>query len=793
MEIQQGDFDHRQAYDGDNGIRYEPDVKEPVMASAVGRSSWQLPTLRKKMTTLRYDPSERRDWHGRWTKGFGVKPLSLKTPMSVYAPGEQGLTFDPPEGSKYEVVGPQKRGGAKDWYEVVVRHPDGWAQHVSWHKSPLVAQDKADTENAKIGQFTFKPRQEWEKWTPKDFSRPWVGAPPPPERRVVRKGADDSALGQRVRLKTVSQGDVEGILRRNTRPNADYPYVIDETERDGVTVSQYSRSPLLVAASQLKDVEVMETDGAYLSNLTDWGSTMYPQIRWELDAGYPPAMGRALTQFHKLANDYPGAAAGMDRFVVERDDRGSNIWASANRKGIFLNSSRWGSVDSFAYLSAEHESTARPGYNWKSGKPTLPWHPVGADKPESTITHEFGHVVERWLKEKGRVNWLGVNGPGESGWDIAPFGDVASDFRQFFEVKRKGISRYAQRNLTEQFAELFSSIYHTPKNKQKGAVKWTKKLLDTLADESNWRVSYDLPLWDEASPEQRAKAARKGLKFLAGTDMKNRRFTVTARLKAAEGSGVQVVKPEPKGEVIDLRPPKPQLDKNKSRTQRFIGAPGPPENATIGELDTWAKETYPFITWEILHGNPQATGKILAEFHKLSQDFPEVTKYMRSISVDAIPTRYPGEDTSGVYAQTNMSRGAMVFNIRYFGGGPKGFARHEAALKREAAKGRGGLKWYPEGADSYESLMTHEYGHMVDKVTGARVEFEQGRRWKEQIRYGLGLFAPVSQYAKSTNQERVAETFNAMYHTPKDKQGIAVHQLESELKKIYPTFKGVTT
>lgn len=169
---------------------------------------------------------------------------------------------------------------------------------------------------------------------------------------------------------------------------------------------------------------------------------------YNLQAGKPIETMAALDQLDKLQSQFPSVrvSVGLERPSVT-DVPHAYAWCDRKPEGgshIYLNPTYW------------REGTPETLY-----KPSAGYHPAGSDSPSGIMTHEFGHAVDSYLK---------------SGWDAKTEGWDALSYDQ--KVARNGIfaaqgfasdvqsshlaSGYGKTNTGENFAEWFSASYTNP-------------------------------------------------------------------------------------------------------------------------------------------------------------------------------------------------------------------------------------------------------------------------------------------------------------------------------------------
>ena len=96
--------------------------------------------------------------------------------------------------------------------------------------------------------------------------------------------------------------------------------------------------------------------------------------------------------------------------------------------------------------------------------------------------------------------------------------------------------------------------------------------------------------------------------------------------------------------------------------------------------------------------------------------------------------------------------------------------------------------WHPRGGDTIESILTHEFGHFLDnymRYNNPRSAFTRyvrnsGTGLVTDLVHRLDVLleaAPrVSEYAKTSKEERFAETFTALVHGPGRSKAVKVMQ-----------------
>lgn len=130
-------------------------------------------------------------------------------------------------------------------------------------------------------------------------------------------------------------------------------------------------------------------------------------------------------------------------------------------EGITFNKKWASSYDDFAQAIARDIKTG--------------WHPLGVEDPASVLTHEFGHQLDYYLKDKGIRSWIDTM--------YADMRQQAAGLIKSGKTSREAygslLSAYANENSNEFFAEAFAEWVHSP-NPRPIAKAVGEKLLDVL-------------------------------------------------------------------------------------------------------------------------------------------------------------------------------------------------------------------------------------------------------------------------------------------------------------------------
>lgn len=210
-------------------------------------------------------------------------------------------------------------------------------------------------------------------------------------------------------------------------------------------------------------------------------------------------------QYDKLAKQWPEVAKRLEYLGTYRSSKtykydwrkSPNAWAHAYMRGdwtgkvIGLNPRWYGNPEEFERAMRK---AAEVGF-----------HPAGCDTVESVLAHEFGHMVDAWLKSQRHKAFL----------DVIPadgFGLVADTLEMWRIANRptKSLSTYALSNPLEAFAEGFAAIYHTPKGKRPVFVKRLETLLKTIANPEGWVDLEKVSFYNDIRDEGERNRVRRG-------------------------------------------------------------------------------------------------------------------------------------------------------------------------------------------------------------------------------------------------------------------------------------------
>ncbi len=243
-----------------------------------------------------------------------------------------------------------------------------------------------------------------------------------------------------------------------------------------------------------------------------WATVKYPHVRFDFKGAHPDAINPTLRQLDKLMQEYPHVAERL-RYVgtyrgegAPRNRWNGNVYAHATFSGerIGLNPKWYGKPNAF------RESVARSATNKYADGST--WHPDGMTQIESVVTHEFGHLLDGWLRTRTKEAFDPIV-------RASGFGLVSSTHEKFkFHNKADSrLSRYATTNRDEAFAEGFGALYHGTRDVQrykyvKALRKWVELTRpERLTPDGAWMFQFDAPQEQRAAAWERLRVIAKRL------------------------------------------------------------------------------------------------------------------------------------------------------------------------------------------------------------------------------------------------------------------------------------------
>jgi SPP1 gp7 family putative phage head morphogenesis protein len=214
-----------------------------------------------------------------------------------------------------------------------------------------------------------------------------------------------------------------------------------------------------------------------LDDATKWAKQAYPSIEWDFEGAHVDVIRPMLTEFDRLGKRYPQ--------VVDRLQYVGTYGTPGNK--IHPHGYDWEQRGGGAIAHAQLASGRYMGLNPKYvGNPQLlqqaddrsvraGWLHKGTTGPEATISHEFAHLYDGYLRTvgDGLVPYVGADG-------VGTVSGTLTAWRQQHKATA-ALSRYATTNLDEGFAEAFSLMQSDiPKAKWPKFVKELDQLLNLI-------------------------------------------------------------------------------------------------------------------------------------------------------------------------------------------------------------------------------------------------------------------------------------------------------------------------
>ena len=285
----------------------------------------------------------------------------------------------------------------------------------------------------------------------------WFAKQPADVQRAML-GPGKHALYQEGKL---TLADLVGVKEDARWGRSRYQRSLREIQAGGGVASRVSNSPGVVpggagGASGAGTPPIKPGRFVSLDVAKAWATQQYPHITWDFEGAHINAINPTLEQFHKLAQqwpevvkqlDYVGTHQGLNALYPELKTW-DNAYAHADGgtlgKGKFigLNPLHYGNPTRFKALLQTDVQTG--------------FHPKGSDRIEATLTHEFGHLVDVWLRSRRNAFRSVVDDDG--------FGMAHATFHLWMNANKAGLdlSRYATEKEVEGWAEGFTAVYHMP-------------------------------------------------------------------------------------------------------------------------------------------------------------------------------------------------------------------------------------------------------------------------------------------------------------------------------------------
>ena len=216
---------------------------------------------------------------------------------------------------------------------------------------------------------------------------------------------------------------------------------------------------------------------------------------------------------------------------------------------------------------------------------------------------------------------------------------------------------------------------------------------------------------------------------------------------------------------------------------------------TTKEAEQAAKARFPNVEFDFEGMHRNTVNPTMKQFVKLAAEYPKVVERLEYVGGYRRP-RVPrpgqgfGGDDSNTWAHASTDGKRIGLNTKWYGD-PEGFQR---SLKHSVETG-----YHPKGGDTFESVMTHEFGHQVqhwlESVPQDFAAFPvisyNGEGWVGRTaRLWAGTHKAnkaLSGYAATNKAEGWAEAFAAQYHGSAATKKLAyVKKQKALLEALHP-------
>jgi hypothetical protein len=202
---------------------------------------------------------------------------------------------------------------------------------------------------------------------------------------------------------------------------------------------------------------------------------------------------------------------------------------------------------------------------------------------------------------------------------------------------------------------------------------------------------------------------------------------------------------------------------------------------TLDEAEKWAKDRWPNVAFDFPGAHLDTIKPTLAQFERLARDYPEVPARLGYMG-----TRTVSDIAQNVYAQVTQDGKRIEMNP-WFYGDPRFFKN---SLKQSVSSG-----FHPLGCHKYESVLTHEFDHLVRTW----LLTETGLAFMPAVpASGVGLYSEtmslwenshnatefLSMYATENKSEGWAEGSAAIHHHPYPQRIVFVKEQKALLDII---------
>lgn len=203
----------------------------------------------------------------------------------------------------------------------------------------------------------------------------------------------------------------------------------------------------------------------------------------------------------------------------------------------------------------------------------------------------------------------------------------------------------------------------------------------------------------------------------------------------------------------------PELEEGELGNRKEKQTGPPPAFKALGEAKVWAQARYPNIKWEFDGAHIDTINATVKQFHILAEKYPDVVAKMEYIGTKRL-------FSFNEYAHATTDGKVFGLNPTWYGDPD----RFKKSMEKDVWVG-----FHPKGCDTFESVLTHEFGHQVNNWLLAQQNIATLPVVSDD---GLGLVgetvwrwqathfatADLSRYATTNHKEAWAEAFSAIYH-----------------------------
>lgn len=251
-----------------------------------------------------------------------------------------------------------------------------------------------------------------------------------------------------------------------------------------------------------------------------WLERYYPGTAFDFRGVDTVAANAVARQWHTLALRYPEAAATVDYVGSGLTQvKLSRLTLPSMMDGIYAQVPDIHATLRQIQLNPKHFGDSEALLKLLARDVRIGWHPPGTESIEGLFTHEFGHVLDGFMRSMHNTAFrpaVMANGFGE-------VGDVWNVWQGLHQDLLAISSTYAKTNIYEGFAEAFSMLHHAPLDDLTAALRRVTRemrvMLDVLYKPSTWTNDFvDLgKIADQALRQQIGDELRELAKLLGVT------------------------------------------------------------------------------------------------------------------------------------------------------------------------------------------------------------------------------------------------------------------------------------